>query len=408
MELLDLFFDRIQPWMPLLHKPSFRQDYARRLQDGGQNCLDRLGKDEALLLYSIFAISARFSTFPSLKDIPVLHRGDNFGKRALRLCGDHQGIFRPSITYLQGCTVLAFYFYSSGLSTQGWMLAGICGRLAYELELSDLDEDDYEPVDASDWVLKEGHRRLWWLVWELDTFGSTVCKRPFAIDRHRISIMLPVSDEVWFARTPTPSARLLTCPSQTWKTLQGSQNQDERAWHLLAVHLMSLVTELHERKVAPTAEEKQIIENGVSCFKFALPAIFNEHDASSVSDPSSIAKSNWIIGTQLMMAATCYRLGNIQTKLVETSKSSTSSTYSHLRARVLVLSHIARHWTPEHIAVAHPFFTCSLLPAIVKAGSKPAYDCLLDSYNDVLSLILSLWGQSWKLASLMLCKFDPS
>lgn len=75
------------------------------------------------------------------------------------------------------------------------MLAGICSRLAYELGLSELDENDYEVLYATDWVAKEGQRRVWWLVWELDAFDSTLCKRPFAIDRHRISIMLPVSDD---------------------------------------------------------------------------------------------------------------------------------------------------------------------------------------------------------------------
>ena len=402
INLIDLFFDKIQPWMPLLHKPTFRHEYISKLTTDSSNCLQNLRDDEALLLHSIFAMSARFSTTSdSLEGLPALHQGDQFGIEALRLCGNAHGMFTPTLTYLQGCIVLAFYFYTAGLSTQGWMLAGTCSRLAYELELSSLDEQEHDPLSTAEWIQKEKLRRAWWLVWELDTFGSIVTRRPYAVDRRRMSVNLPVSDSVWFAGVPVKSANLLTCPGQAWKSLQNCPNQDERAWFLIANHLMSVVVDSTMQKPCISTDKKLAIENDLSCLKLALPVSFHNSDQPLFFDTSTFAKDNWILGTQLMLSATSFRAGSIQVRDSDSVPSTKGNTTALLRVRSLELCQIARRWAREYIVLAHPFFACSLLPVYMKSTQKSSLSSLLESYEDLIVLILSRYAEKWKLGSLM-------
>ncbi|GME41737.1 hypothetical protein Z518_10176 [Neofusicoccum parvum] len=208
MHLIDLFFERIQPWLPLLHRPRFQKYYSEKLRDG-TDCLDDLPIDEALLLSSLFALAARFSSLGSLANVPAARRGDRYAALSKKLYSDCRTCGLGTLAYLQGCILLAFYSYCSGLSQQGWILVGVCVRVAYDLGLSDLDGPDSQMPSRS-WVQQEELRRAWWLVWELDTFGSSVKQRPYAVDRRRITVLLPVSDEAWFSETETPSSRLIT------------------------------------------------------------------------------------------------------------------------------------------------------------------------------------------------------
>jgi hypothetical protein len=73
-------------------------------------------------------------------------------------------------------------------------LIGVCVRLAYDLGLSDIDNDSLEGGQGDDYMATKEIRRAWWLTWELDTFGSIITYRPFTIDRHHFTINLPIAD----------------------------------------------------------------------------------------------------------------------------------------------------------------------------------------------------------------------
>jgi len=76
----------------------------------------------------------------------------------------------PTLEYLQGCTLLAFYLCLAGPDSQGWLIIGMCSRLAYDMRIDTLDvaEEDDTPTPnatpddppAMSWRQQEELRRI--------------------------------------------------------------------------------------------------------------------------------------------------------------------------------------------------------------------------------------------------------
>jgi hypothetical protein len=413
IHLIHVFFDRIQCWLPLLHKPSFLARYMNQLERG-PNSMDNLEVEERLLLSCIFALSARYSDSAEFAGIQPPLREHRFKEMARRLYDDARNLQSASITYLQGCILLSFCYYTSGFSAQGWIVVGVCVRLAYELALSDID-DDYEDDKNSGHdnqmstgltvLKKEERRRAWWLVWELDTFGSTVSKRPYAIDRRRMQVMLPISDDAWFSGTVAQSSKMDTRPGESWKSLMGSENRDARAWFLVANHLMACTHEHMQRTRETNENDKLILENEVSCFKLSLPSQMQLGSAKFCAEAESSAQYNWIIGIHLMLSVTSFMLSSplFKSKASSIPISLRQDVAGATRARILEISSIAALWPAPLIETAHPFFACMLLP--VHNGSKESTDPAISLSNrDLVSLILAVFARNWELGSCALRK----
>ena len=143
--------------------------------------------------------------------------------------------------------------------------------MAYEMDLCNVDADGGQNLDVGEWVEREEIRRAWWLVWEFDTFAGRILRRPYTIDRKRMSVLLPASDDAWFGETPVNSAKLEVHPSAVWKSLQGCGNQDYRAWFIAANFLMSLIYDFSRSDDEQTAAaEKRELTNAVSNFNALL------------------------------------------------------------------------------------------------------------------------------------------
>jgi hypothetical protein len=406
--LIEAFFENIQPWLPMLHRPRFLARYA----DLSKSCSDGLQGlpvDEALLLYGIFALAARFSSSEFFGDIPPIQRGDRFAEEAESLYEQARAISTPTLTYLQGCILLAFYYYTSKPCPHSWILTGVCVRIAYELDLAEIDADEIQNLTPAAWVEKEEMRRAWWLVWELDTFGSTMSNRPYTIDRRRMAVMFPVSDEAWFSETPQSSLKLNTCPGMSWKSLSGGGKLDERAWFLFANYLMSLTLDMSQRKDGVSADEKLTLENEISCFKLSLPTSFRLDTEVLPFDAQSFARSNWIIGTNLMLMTTSVFLSSI--KVAEPSHCSHDDpaldTTLPLRIRAMELSRIVTRWSPGYISLSHPFFAAStILPVHLSESSFAISQPTIASSQELGKRLLAQFGQVWKLGSVLLRKSE--
>lgn len=414
IHLITVYFDRVQCWLPLLHKPSFLAHYTNRLQCG-PNSMQNLEVEEGLLLSCIFALSARYSDSFELAGIQPVLREQRFKVMARRFYDEARDLQSASMTYLQGCILLSFCYYTSGFSAQGWIVVGVCVRLAYELDLSDTD-DDYDDgknshhdnqtsIDLT--VLeRETRRRAWWLVWELDTFGSSVSKRPYAIDRRRMKVMLPISDEAWFSSTPTQSAMMDTRPGESWKPLKNSENRDARAWFLVANHLMACTHEHMQRTHETHDNDRLILENEVSCFKLALPSQLQLSSAEFRGEEVSSSQYNWIIGIHLMLSVTSFLLSTplFKSRASSIPRSLKQDVSRAARTRILETSSIAASWPVSLIETAHPFYVGMLLP-IHSGNNTESVDSVISSSNrDLISLILARFALNWELGSCTLRK----
>lgn len=308
---IELFFTHIQPWLQTFHRPWFNEKFMRLV--GSKRTLLRrheLGPDAVFMILGMFALSSRFSNASTFQPGPAVDRGQTFASRAATIKdGIIKDIGEPSLEFVKGCVLLAFHYITSGEMAPGSLVVSVCVRFAYDLGYDQLDadqldgnpstEDDLGDSDA--WAQKEELRRLWWAIWDLDTFVSTLSCYPYGINRSEIKVCLPVSDEQWLSGKPLRSPLLDPRPNIAWRALQGSPNQNPRAWYLIVNHLKCCMVAAGRHRCRLNLGMKSDLESALCCFKLALPPEFQLR-ALYMRD-KSVSDAIWIISTHLMTLA---------------------------------------------------------------------------------------------------------
>lgn len=445
---IDIWFDKIQSFLPLLHRPRFMETLSC-IRDKEGPRYRNLDWEISLLLNAMFAMAARFSNSPYFAGTPFPERGGQFAKRAKMLYDSSLPHIRaPTLIYLQGLTVLAFYLYAMEPNPQGWVLIGICSRLAYELELDKVDEDlektKSQMAQPEVWSKQEEQRRVWWCIWELDGFAAAIaCRRP-AIDKGNMQVMLPVSDGTWFSNTPVESAIIDPVPTKAWQTLEKCENQDVRAWFLLANFLLLSAHDLAQSRRS-SKEDTKALETAVACFFLLMPSDFNLSSPSLSFTDSSYQRSNWIISMNIMLQGYFTPSENDRRTMSTDDSDIRVSTFIFLRfvgeisrangptnsdnrflAPLAAGSHFKistsryhvhaeqiftaiRLWNPAYIALHTPFISCLIIgPAAInlriaiEIKKNPAMNSQFTGLElELLSLILHKVSVYWKFGSIL-------
>ena len=393
-KLVDLFFSKVQPWLPLLHRPNFQKWLSETIHLDEGLMSDQLRPQGEFLLSSLMALSAPFSSDPFFEGISPPERGRLFADHARILQKQLDMSLSHTLVYLQGCILLTFHCYCSGPTAEGWILSGVCTRVAYELGLAEIDSQAWSPFQAVDGVSKEEARRAWWLVWELDSFASIISRRPFAIDRRRIDVMLPVPDEDWFSGNITPSCKLQYQLKSAWRALRDNNIQYERAWLLAATHFVAVVCDRIQQKSEVHLDEVLGIENEIACFKLALPPCFRIDQESLIWNDRSFPKCNWIIGTQIILMGSSYMLNFLREEEANVGLAR--------RVRAIELSRLLRQWSADYVALASPLHASSMLTPPLRSSRNPRDDGVVSSSHELARLFLSLCGEKWTLGSVVL------
>jgi hypothetical protein len=292
-------------FLPLFHKPTFHISF---LSSTGAPDYTHLQKDSQFVLYGMMALSARFSTHVYFDGINLKERGSFFSRKAQMIYQETVQGFEPhvpTLKWLQGCILLAFYNQACRPAVGCDLMSATCTRFAYSLGLHRIDDnccerDRFSRISGKEWIVKEEQRRAWWSVWELDAFDSISSRRPFSIDKHRMSVFLPVSDEAWFSGKPADSAILNTDILQCWKSLRDSKNRDARAWFLISNFIAVQALELSQQRHV-TSKIITDVETVVSCFSLLFDEQFDGGANQLVFDEQNYGKSNWLILTRLMI-----------------------------------------------------------------------------------------------------------
>lgn len=254
------------------------------------------------LLAAMFSYSARYMTLenrgaqgrdmenyesPAPTSEHFFDLAERFVDEALRKCGDET----PPLCLLQALVLTTFQQLTRGVRGSAWRSLGACVRIAYELNLHLVDSEDssrQNPATAADkirWCNDEERRRVWWAIWEMDTFASTVRRVPTAIDWSQNETYLPADDDMWFQGNPQQSCFLEKNPIDRWKALQNSGNQSPKAWFIVINSLMreaqilssprgvfrSSTRGFSGRASKYISERLGAISNALRCFTLALP-----------------------------------------------------------------------------------------------------------------------------------------
>ncbi len=267
------------------------------------------------------SFSARYSLDPYFESQPEKERGAPYALMAQCVLDEaHEYAESQMFTleWLQGCILFAYYHLTCNPKQDTELLADKCFQIAYRLGLHELDmgtdentsghgqSQSAELLPEEVWVTKEEQRRAWWLVWELDTFLSATLCYPSTIDRSRIHVLLPVSDEAWFTGVPAPSAPIHPDISVCWKNLVNLENRNERAWFLVSTHITTHVYELGQRAKI-RRNDIEVLERARSSFSAVFQNEFGDSIKDPVFDDSNYARKNWLLLSQLMLESYVYR-----------------------------------------------------------------------------------------------------
>ena len=304
---LELYFSKVQPAFPLLHRPRVLAEFTKHPPNSGQLFQD-LKFESALLLNCIFALAARFSEIEDFWACEPSMRGNRFGKTAQGLydmASRKQNDDHISLKYLQGCVLLTYFQLTSRPSFQAWVGIGLCCRIAYTLSLHQIDRNSDNKASRADilereWTDQEERRRAWWTIVQMDNFASFIGGRPANLDMARADVLLPVSDEAWFEYRPVCSALMSKQPANTWSSLVDSENQDAYAWFLVANSLCSAAQAEFE-KSDRSKEGLSTIQSAIQCFLLSLPPKLRLRKHDMVFREHNSREKNWVISIYFIL-----------------------------------------------------------------------------------------------------------
>lgn len=177
--MVDLYFKYLFSGTPIFDEATLRNDVRER------RCSD-------FLLLSLFAACARFSDRPDIKEIPAWHAGEKYAEKARAMI--LRAVDEPSISNLQGLTLLSLHEYGCGRGPRSWMYGGMAIRMAMELGLhEDLDEDENgnDNHTLEKLMQQETRRRLFWTIYTVDKFSSAATGRPSSLQDAFCTAFLP-------------------------------------------------------------------------------------------------------------------------------------------------------------------------------------------------------------------------
>ncbi|KAI9284826.1 fungal-specific transcription factor domain-containing protein [Umbelopsis sp. AD052] len=183
--LVAVYFEHLYPMMPILH-PKFFMERIRN-----KKCPE-------VLLLSVMALSARFSTRSDILENPPWLSGEKYASRARKIINN---IFDyPSLSSAQALLLLGIYEYGCSRGPRSWMLLGMALRMCTELGMhkESLHESDFSaPLTEDEWVDKESRRRLFWQIYIIDILACANSGRPRSIGEQDCQLLLPSDDGCW-------------------------------------------------------------------------------------------------------------------------------------------------------------------------------------------------------------------
>lgn len=200
--LVDLYFEHINTWCPILHRRTTLDAFF------GPSPLEEADR---IVLYSIVATTLRFSTDARLNE-ENRKRYHDCSKQNVLL----YGLENSSVKALQALVILAVDLVGSSNGPPGWKLLALITRSVVQLGLaveskSSLIAPAYPSIytlravtlpEPSNWIDEESRRRLFWMVYLLDRYSTIATAFDFALGDKDIDRRLPCKDDYFIRNQP--------------------------------------------------------------------------------------------------------------------------------------------------------------------------------------------------------------
>ncbi len=185
--LIDIYFARIHPWIPILHEPTYAA--AVRSKDG---------KPPLIILQAITAVTIKFYPLDEQKQESYRRRCH---EAVVLTCMD-----RFSVESLQASVIIAFNTIGNGRGPRSWSIVASATRIVEQLGLAVEEEDTADNKllnrigflpPAKSWTEAESLRRIFWSVFLLDRLCSVATGWNTSLTSTDVKRRLPVEGCLW-------------------------------------------------------------------------------------------------------------------------------------------------------------------------------------------------------------------
>ncbi|KAE8164359.1 fungal-specific transcription factor domain-containing protein [Aspergillus tamarii] len=302
--LVDLYFDHINSWCPILHRRTTLDTFF------GPSPLEEADR---MVLYAIVATTLRFSSDSRLNEQNRKRYHDSSKQKVLLY-----GLENSSVKALQALVILALDLVGSSNGPPGWKLLALITRSVVQLGLaveskSSLIAPVYPSIytlravtlpESESWVEDEGRRRLFWMVYFLDRYSTLATAFDFALDDKDIDRKLPCKDE-FFTKNQPVETRWFHHSGDRADYLKRAENVGSFGLYVEILGIMSRIHTFLKRPVDIGAlsdvEEWQAtyrkLDGELTAWEFGLPAEYAYENSSRLFNGSKSNKGlpcDWV------------------------------------------------------------------------------------------------------------------
>ncbi|KAJ5458190.1 hypothetical protein N7475_009578 [Penicillium sp. IBT 31633x] len=285
--LVDLYFEHINSWCPILHRRTTLDTFF------GPSPLEEADR---MVLYAIVATTLRFSSDIRLNDQNRKRYHDSSKQKVVLY-----GLENSSVKALQALVILALDLVGSSNGPPGWKLLALITRSVVQLGLaveakSSLVNPLYPSIytlravtlsEPDSWIEDEGRRRLFWMVYLLDRYSTLATAFNFALDDRDIDRKLPCKDDYFMKNQPVETRRF-QCSSDRADYLSHAANVGSFG---LYVEILGILSRIHlflkrpvDIGVLSDVEEWQAtyrkLDSELTSWEFNLPAEYAYENSS--------------------------------------------------------------------------------------------------------------------------------
>ncbi|PYI20619.1 putative C6 transcription factor [Aspergillus japonicus CBS 114.51] len=285
--LVDLYFEHINTWCPILHRRTTLDTFF------GPSPLEEADR---VVLYAIVATTLRFSNDSRLNAQNRKRYHDSSKQKVL-----FYGLENSSVKALQALVILALDLVGSSNGPPGWKLLALVTRSVVQLGLaveskSSLIAPLYPSIytlravtlpDPDTWIEDESRRRLFWMVYLLDRYSTIATAFDFALDDKDIDRKLPCKDEYFHKNQPVETRWF----RRTSDRAEYSSRAENVGTFGLYVEILGILSRIHTFLKRPVdigalsdVEEWQVmyrkLDSELTSWEFNLPAEYAYENSS--------------------------------------------------------------------------------------------------------------------------------
>ncbi|PYI10582.1 C6 transcription factor [Aspergillus sclerotiicarbonarius CBS 121057] len=302
--LVDLYFEHINTWCPVLHRRTTLDTFF------GPSPLEEADRT---VLYAIVATTLRFSSDSRLNEQNRKRYHDSSKQKVLLY-----GLENSSVKALQALVILALDLVGSSNGPPGWKLLALITRSVVQLGLaveakSSLIAPSYPSIytlravtlpEPESWIEDESRRRLFWMVYLLDRYSTIATAFDFALDDKDIDRKLPCKDE-YFLKSQPVETRWFQRSSDRADYVTRAENVGTFGLYVEVLGILSRIHTFLKRPVDIGAlsdvEEWQAtyrkLDSELTSWEFGLPAEYAYENSSrlfSGSKPTKGIHCDWV------------------------------------------------------------------------------------------------------------------